>query len=675
MLPVLQSLLSSNLLWIVGGVFFAILMILFACVRVIPNNRVGIIEKLWSLKGSLTEGKIIAMNGEAGFQSNILRGGIHLWLWRWQYSVHKMDLVSVKQGEIGYVFARDGKPLQAGQTLAKVVECNNFQDAAMFLNTEGEKGRQRAILREGVYAINLSLFNVITSTEIYGVEVDETLRDWQGSLASIGGFYPVVVGGERDNIAIVTCHDGPSLNADLNANEIIAPSVGMNPSDENFHNNYQNPEAFLRAGGRRGRQYAPLLDGTYFINRWFATMELVDKLEIPVTDVGVVVSYYGQHGTDLSGTAFRHGERVHEGERGVWAKPLGPGKYPFNTYAGKVIRVPTTNFVLHWITGRTENHKFDDSLRSIDLVTADAYEPTLPLSVVVHIDYEKAPNVIQRFGDVKQLITQTLDPLLSAYFRDVSHKKTMLELIHDRDTIQKEARTELKKRFQEFDIECVDVLIGKPDTASEDNRIETLLDQLRQRQLATEQLATYAKQKEAASGLQSLKQANALAEMQTNLTNSKVEIEIASNRADANLAAAHKEAEQMVVLAKAKSESTTLLGKGEADRINQVGEAEASVLQKKVESYGDSRLYALNNLAERLSQSVQPLVPQQLFMSSGDGGGASVLDTLLQVILAEKMGVPVKPVPAQPAARKPLEEMTTQEKLDGTWTSHDTAKN
>ena len=48
----------------------------------------------------------------------------------------------------------------------------------------------------------------------------------------------------------------------------------------------------------------------------------------------------------------------------------------------------------------------------------------LPLSVVVHIDYQKAPSVIQRFGDVKQLITQTLDPLLSAYFRDVAHKKS-----------------------------------------------------------------------------------------------------------------------------------------------------------------------------------------------------------------------------------------------------------
>ena len=69
----------------------------------------------------------------------------------------------------------------------------------------------------------------------------------------------------------------------------------------------------------------------------------------------------------------------------------------------------------------------------------------LPLSVVVHIDYQRAPSVIQRFGDVKKLITQTLDPMLSAYFRDVAHTKTMLELLHDRDAIQHEAREELRQ--------------------------------------------------------------------------------------------------------------------------------------------------------------------------------------------------------------------------------------
>jgi len=77
----------------------------------------------------------------------------------------------------------------------------------------------------------------------------------------------------------------------------------------------------------------------------------------------------------------------------------------------RVHAVPTTNFVLHWITGRTEQHRYDESLKSIDLVTADAYEPVLPLSVVIHIDYQKAPSVVQRFADIRRLLTQ---PAVSA---------------------------------------------------------------------------------------------------------------------------------------------------------------------------------------------------------------------------------------------------------------------
>ena len=74
--------------------------------------------------------------------------------------------------------------------------------------------------------------------------------------------------------------------------------------------------------------------------------------------------YYGRSGQDTSGQAFRHGERVGEGERGVLEKPYGPGKYAFNTYAGNIVLVPTTNFVLHWVTGRTETHRYDESPRS-----------------------------------------------------------------------------------------------------------------------------------------------------------------------------------------------------------------------------------------------------------------------------------------------------------------------
>ena len=115
--------------------------------RYIANNRVGVVETLWSAKGSIPEGGIIALGGEAGFQADILRGGFHFGLWRWQYKIHKVPLVTVSQGKIGYVYARDGTPLQPSQTLGKVVPCNNFQDARGFLT--GESGVARAGDRAG----------------------------------------------------------------------------------------------------------------------------------------------------------------------------------------------------------------------------------------------------------------------------------------------------------------------------------------------------------------------------------------------------------------------------------------------------------------------------------------------------------------------------------------------
>src|SRR5919204_5706994 len=128
--------------------------------RYIPNKQVGVVEKLWSGSGSVPEGSIIALRGEAGYQSDLIRGGLHFGLWRWQYRVHKVPLVTIPQGKVGYVYARDGEPLPANQTLGRVVPCNNFQDARTFLGEPGEggaeavrgqRGRQRAILREGVF--------------------------------------------------------------------------------------------------------------------------------------------------------------------------------------------------------------------------------------------------------------------------------------------------------------------------------------------------------------------------------------------------------------------------------------------------------------------------------------------------------------------------------------------
>ena len=714
--------------WSLGGTALVTLALLaivgvsvWMSLRYIPHNSVGVVEKLWSLSGSVPEGRILALDGEAGFQAELLRGGLHFGLWRFQYRLHKVPLVTIRQGRIGYVYARDGEALPPSQTLGRIVDCNNFQDARTFLGNgpvreekalRGQRGRQRSILREGVYAINPAVFVVMTEDAVFslrslqGPQETKAIADWQKVLSEIGGFSPVVVGGaietqdplnpERtltvDGIGIVTVHDGSSLEP----GEIIAPPVGNEAADANYHNNFQIPEAFLRAGGRRGRQYQALTDGTYFINRWFATVQMHPKTVVPIGYVGVVVSYYGKAGRDLSGSAFRHGERVAEGERGVWEKPLGPGKYAFNTYAGSIVLVPTTNFVLHWVTGKSESHRYDESLRSIDLVTKDAYEPRLPLSVVVHIDYQRAPNVIQRFGDVKKLITQTLDPMLSAYFRDIAHKKTMLALLHERDLIQTEARDELRRKFHDFDIECVDVLIGKPDTAEAGGKIETLLEQLRQRQLSIEQLETYDRQRDAVEKLKMLNEAQAQATMQTQLTNARVQVEIVDSQAaaelartrrqaeqtvvlaeadlarsrrqsdqaivvaEAELACARKQAEQTVVAAEAESRGKVLSGRGESQRIMQVGLAEASVLMKKIASFGDSRLYAMSRVSEQLAHSTQPLVPERVFVTGGDGqmgqSGLSqgLVGMLLNLLVAEKSGF----LPAENAEQSSLQDMT-----------------
>src|SRR5262249_42537385 len=146
-------------------------------------------------------------------QAEVLRGGLHFGLWRWQFRIHKVPLVTVPQGKIGYVYARDGEPLLPSQTLGQVVPCNNFQDTRSFLagrqaGPEGEpevgqRGRQRAILREGVYAINLAQFLVITEETVYRLELQgqrelKTLVSWQTELSDMGGFSPVVIGGPID---------------------------------------------------------------------------------------------------------------------------------------------------------------------------------------------------------------------------------------------------------------------------------------------------------------------------------------------------------------------------------------------------------------------------------------------------------------------------------------------
>ena len=114
-------------------------------IRYIGNNRVAVVEKLWSGRGSIVGG-LIALKGEAGYQPDVLRGGLHFFM-PFQYRLHVQSLVTIPQGRIGYVFARDGAPLMADQSLAANPAATDFQNTRAFLEGGGQKGPQRKVLR------------------------------------------------------------------------------------------------------------------------------------------------------------------------------------------------------------------------------------------------------------------------------------------------------------------------------------------------------------------------------------------------------------------------------------------------------------------------------------------------------------------------------------------------
>jgi len=671
---------------IVIGLVVLVVLFLLAGIRFIPNNKVGIVEMRISPLGSIDKG-VIALKGEAGFQPGLLRGGLH-YLLPIQFDVHIVPLVTIPQGKIGYVYARDGQPLPSSQVLGSNATANDFQDVTEFLQRGGQRGPQRKILREGMYALNLAQFVVITEERLYYLPLEKGEEEVFQRMAKVlrerEGFAPVVIKGTDDNIGIVTVHDGPSLPS----GQIIAPTVGEDASiRETYHNSFQDPERYLAAGGLRGRQLQVLVEGTYYINRLFATVEMVPKTVVEVGNVGVVVSYTGETGTDVSGAEYKHGELVLKGTRGVWNEGLLPGKYAFNTYAGKCIMVPTTNFILKWTRGETGSHKYDENLSEVALITKDAFEPSLPLSVVVHIDYRKAPLVIQRFGDIKKLVEQTLDPMVSAYFKNIGQTRTLIQLIQERSDIQQIAGQQMKEKFGQYNLELQEVLIGTPTSGAPGGQIEQILLQLRSRQIATEQVETYNRQQMAAVKERELREAEARAKQQTNITESELSIVVQANNGKADVARAQQEAVKIQTIAGAEANRITVLGQGEAGKVlalagadaqraARVGVAQALAIEEQVRAYGGPRFQLTQMVMNRFSEAIQAsgvdVVPRVVVGGGHDGNGGgsavtgNVMQALLTLLLSEKIGGDVTaPSTPRSAEAEAIRQQLRQSMEDG----------
>jgi uncharacterized membrane protein YqiK len=574
----------------------------------IREDQVGIVVKKFSSK-PLAAGSLIALNGEAGYQAETLPPGLHFGYWVWQYQVEKIRMTVVPSGEIALVLAMDGAAISSNRILGKAVECNSFQDAAAFLKNGGEKGRQLGILTAGTYRINTALFQVITVRNAAAHDMKEDdLHVYQV---------------QPDKVGVVTTLDGMPIDA----GEIAGPVVAG-------HDNFQNGQAFIDGGGRRGLQEQILLSGSWNLNPWFVRTSQVAMTEIPIGHVGVVISFVGKPHVDISGVAFKHGDLVEAGHKGVWITPLYPGKHPLNTSIMSVELVPTTNIVLNW-ANRTESHHYDAKLSSITVRSCDGFGFSLDVSQVIHVGALDAPKVISRVGSMQNLVDHVLQPIVGNYFRNSAQSAAVLKFLSDRTERQKEAAAFIREALRSYDVQAIDTLIG--DINPPADLMQTQTD----RKIAAEQEQTYKVQETTQKQRQLLMKEMAIADIQSSVVKAQQGVQIteleaqaavkrAAGESDSLKLRAAAEGERVKYLAAAESESVRLRASAEAEATRATGSARAEAYAAGVKALG-AESYAALQLMQVVGEKAVKIVPDISVTSSGNAGLAEgLLATLLK---------------------------------------------
>lgn len=614
------------ILFVFAIVFYKFVLRVFFGMVIVPEDKIGLVTKKFVLFGadkSLPDGRIIATKGEAGFQAQTLAPGLYWGMWIWQYSVDMTPFTIIPEGKIGLVLSKDGKEIPTGRILARKVESDNFQDATAFLNNGGQKGRQTAFITSGSYRINTHLFEVVITDQ---VKIFENM------------------------VGIVTALDGEPIPQGQIAGKYV-----------DGHNNFQDFDKFLEDGGNRGLQPQVMLAGSYYINTWAVQIEQNPMTDVPIGYVGVVISYIGEDGQDVTGDTFKHGNIVSKGQRGVWMEPLGPGKYALNKYTTKLEPVPTTNLVLNWANARSESHDLDKNLSTITVRSKDGFPFNLDVAQIIHVPANEAPKVIARFGSMTNLVSQVLEPTIGNYFRNSAQDSDVISFLSTRKERQESAKNHIKAVLDEYNVNAVDTLIG--DIVPPDSLMKTLTD----RKIAEEEQKTYQIQKMAQEQRQGVEKETAIADMQKEIVRASQSVEIAQRTADATVKKAEgdaaslklnvnaeaeatkmraiAEAEATKAKAAAQAEATKLNASAEAEKISKTGLAEAEKImaigKSTAESYqlqvsamgGDN--FTRYKITEEIGKGNIKVIPEVLISSSNgtDGGISGLLGMKLMEIM------------------------------------------
>jgi uncharacterized membrane protein YqiK len=622
--------------WVLVGIVFVVFYIMMSFRRVGPAE-VGLVLKRVSAR-KLSGDNVIAFQGEAGYQADLLLPGM-----RWKpwllYEVEKFPWVQIPAGEIGVVIAQVGASLPIGAKSAVYKKSfGNFADLRSFVTSGGQKGVQRPVFPPGTLApIHPVGFLVVTKSQAYGLPISPELRSRSGNAGRLTpeafGLKPEQLqlvriepspcgkdGALMDLVGIVTTYEGDPLPsgdiasrlggfADIDKMEKDKATDGdvievLLGNKNNLHNNYQDYQAFLDNGGRIGLQHDPLLYGAYALNPFLVAVELVWMLVVQQGQVAVIKAYVGLPTQDMSGADFKFGSLVRPGHRGIWEEALRTGKYPLNPRCYQAEIVPTSILTLNWADAVSQAHNLDAQLSQIVAKSNEGFIFHIDLQVQIHVPDTNAPRVISMVGTMMNLVNEVLQAAVGNHFRDKLQSMPAIRFIETRQQVQEEAFKHIKEQLDQYCVETRGVYIQDVILP------EDLVKVLTEREIANQEIETYKMQRSAQEERIAMENSKGTAEMQADLAKSKVGVDIKTNNANARTEEARGEAEFI-----------RQTGTARGAEVEAVGLARARGYEAQVRALG-SNATALVNVIAALSEGTSKFVPDVLVTSGSNGSGA-----------------------------------------------------
>ena len=673
------------------GVFF-LLVVFFKSFVVVGGSELAVLERKY-LGRDLPQGRVVAQRAEIGIQARTLAPGLHL-LIPFLYKAKKVPFTVIAETEVGIVESIDGDPVPAGRIFARVVPGHNlFQDGEAFLKNGGEKGPQISILPPGNYRINPILFRVrkapvtiidkgrvglvnsmdgkpIPPGRLLAQKVDghSAFEDGEAFLAKGGQKGPqieiLLPGTYRVNtdlfrvevrdatvippnkIGLVTALDGEPLPED----EYVAKSVAG-------HSDFQNPSAFLAAGGQRGPQFDVLKPGTYYVNPQMFQVELDDVAVVERGQVAVVVSNVGEEPKQIKelvdAMAAREGTTVDKdqtsqpddrfslgieryvvpkGYRGIQQEVAGPGIYYLNRRAYIIYIVDTTNISVDW--DDSKETRFDP----LRVVSRDGFEISVSVKVIVRVRPDQAPYMVAKIGSIDNLIMHVIHPMIDSSFRNQASSTSAMNFLQDRQEEQKKAEERARVELERYHVECVSVLICQIKLPQE------LMDTQTKKIIAQQQLAMYQEQQKAEGTRIATEKTRAEADQQKNLVEAEIGVKIAEQNKEKAIRFAEGEGESVRLRAEGEAKGIRAKGDAEGARILAIGESTAKAYELQNKAVGAQGVTAIE-IAKQVAAGNVKVTPDFLVQGGENLGG------LLSAFLTSLMTARTKPVePAETAA-------------------------